>query len=205
MLEVITIILIIALAGLAFNLQTAASVKMQRGGSHRRQAESTMQLSSEQSTIDLIGEKTYKEMTERIDEILQKHSHQQCMTLNLTCGPDTKEGAAELHSLLPGTELQLNQCTEGGVDWIDVYAAGARIGRLALLEASSVREISKTNYIRGAYVAEQNCYGIENSHRMALIVFYESKSLTRSTIGELFSRRRPSSLANPGKTGICEN
>ena len=205
MLEVITIILIIALAGLAFNLQTAASVKMRRTDSRRRKAESVMHAAGEQRTIDLIGEKTYKEMTERIDDILQKHSHQQCMTLNLTCGPDTKEGAAELHSLLPGTQLQLNQCTEGGVDWIDVYAAGARIGRLALLEASSVREISKANYIRGAYVAEQNCYGIEDSHRMALIIFYESKSLTRQSVSEFFFQRKPSSPVNPGKAEICEN
>ena len=32
------------------------------------------------------------------------------------------------------------------------------------------------NHIRGAYVAEQNCYGIEDSLQLRIIIFYEPKS-----------------------------
>lgn len=205
MLEVITIILIIALAGLAFNLQTAASVKRHREDKQRKVAESALRCDSEQRTIDLIGEDTYNDMTRRIDKILRDHCRQQCVTLNLTCGPDSKEGSQQLHSILPGTELMLNRCEEGGVDWVDVYAGGARIGRLALLEAQTINEIAKLNYIKGAYVAEQNCYGIEDSHRLAIIIFYEPKSYSPTALSEIFRFGKSRSAEKPGKTQICEN
>lgn len=130
---------------------------------------------AEKRTIDLIGEKAYCEMTERIDALLLRHKGQLCESIPLTCGPGTQAAADELHSLLPGMPLELTLCSEAGVAMIDVYSNGERIGRFALESAAIVRNLMQGNSLKGAYVAEQNCFGIEGSHQLAVIIFYEPK------------------------------
>lgn len=48
---------------------------------------------------------------------------------------------------------------------------------MALLDALEISEIMENNHIRGAYVSEQNCYGIEDSHQIGIILFYEPKEV----------------------------
>lgn len=126
-------------------------------------------------TIDLIGHKAYVEMTERINRIMHRHGSQNSATVSLTCGPDTLDGAHELHRLLPGQPLKLVSCRAEGVDTIDIYFNGVRIGRLALEEAETILTIMRENSITAAYVAEQNCFGRIGSHQMDIIVFYEPR------------------------------
>lgn len=206
MYETILIILILILATIAFNLTSAQSIKAKRQAQMYKRAASAMKDDNpDQKTIDLIGEEAYKAMTERIDKILRIHSHEPCITLNLTCGPDTREGSTELHTILPGTPLQLNMCKEGGVETVDIYNNGSRIGRLALLEAMTIKEIMKKNTIRAAYVAEQNCYGIEDSLQMAIIVFYEPKTKTKPTFTQAFTDFKEKRPKDIGIIDICEN
>lgn len=127
-------------------------------------------------TIELIGEAAYNEMTRRIDTIASRHADQMNVTVGLTCGPDTFDGAHELHRLLPGQPVKLVACRAEGVDTIDVYFNGVRIGRLALNEANDINSLLKHNKIAGAYVAEQNCFGKIGSHQMDLIIFYEPRN-----------------------------
>ncbi len=175
MYELILIILIVALAAVAFNMQARFETRLKRDEKRTQMIEELRARHEDLRTVDLIGEKAYHDMTDRIDRILREHCHQQCLTLEMTCGPDNRCCAEELHKLLPGDELCLEPCRESGVEWIDVYSNGMRIGRLALLEAGAVRDTMKSNHIRGVYVAEQNCYGIEDSHKISLIMFYEPK------------------------------
>lgn len=187
-------------------MATSSSVRSKRTEQRRAAAEAAMtNTNSSQRTIDLIGEEAYNAMTERIDKILREHSHEPCVTLSLTCGPDTEEGAKELHSILPGTPIQLTLCNEGGVDTVDVYNNGLRIGRFALLEAMTIYEIMKNNVLRAAFVAEQNCYGIQDSLQLAIIVFYEPKTKTKPSLTQLFSHKKQKTASNSGSIEICEN
>lgn len=198
MIEVILITIIIFSVITVFQVQTrimtenrrrerAARAFAEYNRMHDNRAQTETQ--ADARTIDLIGEEAYKEMTARIDALLARHGNQRCVSLELTCGPDTKAGAKELHSLLPGMRLELNICSEGGTRLVDVYSNGTRIGRLALSEASVLTSLMEGNSLKGAYVAEQNCYGLEDSHQMAVIVFYEPRKeesgRTASSSGEL--------------------
>lgn len=148
-------------------------------------------------TIELIGEDAFRKMSERIDEILRSNAGRQALTLDLTCGPDTPEGAETLHTLLPGTSLQLVSCQENGVDMIDIYTDGRRIGRLALSEVETLRSIMKENSLRTAYVAEQNCYGIENSHTMSIVIYYEPRNECKTHISHYAKNLLRSNGATP--------
>lgn len=179
MVDFLLILIILMASGVAFNLQARHQVRARREAARRRCAREILRGQTGDAgydhTIDLIGEEEFHRMTERVDHIRKRHGHQPCMRLNLTCGPDTTAGADELHHILPGMPLRLTLCTEGGVNWIDVYFNGPRIGRLALMESMILRDAMRSNYVRGAYVAEQNCFGIEDSHLLSIIVFLEKK------------------------------
>ncbi|MDE5644570.1 MAG: hypothetical protein K2I45_02890 [Muribaculaceae bacterium] len=175
MVDVVIICIVVIAAGVAFCLQARHDMLATRKMLSHERFEQLKKESSESRTIDLIGEDAYHDMTARIERIIELHGHQACQTFALTCGPDTAEGSRELHRILPGCPLRLCMCREDGVDWIDVYCNGARIGRMALLDACEITDIMTTNHIRGAYVSEQNCYGVEDSHQIGIIIFYEPK------------------------------
>jgi hypothetical protein len=177
MADVIIICIVIIAAGVAFCLQARHDMLATRRLLSHERFEHLKEQCSETRTIDLIGEEAYHDMTARIERIIELHGHQACQTFTLTCGPDSADGSRELHRILPGCQLRLCACREDGVDWIDVYCNGARIGRMALLDALEISEIMENNHIRGAYVSEQNCYGIEDSHQIGIILFYEPKEV----------------------------
>lgn len=206
MLEFVIAILILMIALVAFNLEMKRSLKAKREVQRRAESERILRPNDAESrTIDLIGEQAYDEMTRNIDEILRRHGHQKCISFDLTCGPDTLEGSDRLHRLLPGTPLQLMLCSEGGVDWVDVYDGGARIGRLALLEAAILKETMRTNHLRAAYVAEQNCFGIEDSHQLSVIVFYDPKEVSKPHLTEVFARKPETEPGTLDSKHICPN
>lgn len=156
-------------------------------------------------TIELIGKEEYSKMTARIEDVIDRHRGQNCTTVSLTCGPDTFDGAHELHRLLPGQPLNLVSCSAGGVDTIDVYFNGARIGRLALADEEKVRDILNGSRMTGAYVAEQNCYGLIGSHRMELIIFTEPLE-RRSRLSKAYTHAlRMLATRRPVTENICQN
>lgn len=160
----------------AFSRSMALRERKQRADA-RRLAEleklDSLTRNPNQRTVDLIGKDAYSRMTQRINTVLQMHKRHKSITLTLTCGPDSRSGAEELHSILPGEKVEVNMTTEAGVEWTDVYSRGVRIGRFGLLADGLLRQISSANAIKGAYVAEQNCYGIENSCQLSVIFFFE--------------------------------
>lgn len=206
MTDIILILFIVILASLTFALQTRYEIRKRREARNRERLEALKETTGDRRTIDLIGEEAYHDMTRRIEEILERHSHQNCINLTLTCGPDTVDGAHELHSLLPGYPIKLVNCSEGGVETVDVYYNGCRVGRFALLDAMTIRRLMSRNHIRGAYVAEQNCYGIINSHQLAIIIFYEpiEKVDTLATAKSLIFRHRDTKN-NTKASDFCQN
>lgn len=208
MYEIILILIVLATVCVAFNLQTAIDARRLRqeitDTSHTSAATDTDE--TESRTIDLIGREAYRAMTERIDGILRKHAHHPCLSLDLTCAPTDRDGADELHRLLPGAELHLLTCNQGGVGWIDVYSNGLRVGRLALLEADAVGKILRCNHVCGVYVSEQNCFGIEDSHRLSLIIFYEDKQAEeRQSIPAPSKSRSSDTALHPAPVDFCKN
>lgn len=207
MMDILIVISIMLLAGIAFNYEARLQVRMRRVQQEFKSARDRGNDSYEHGqsdvtgTIELIGEEAYKKMTDRIDLILRTHGGQPSISLSLSCGPDSADGEEELHKMLPGDEVQLLLCCEEGVHWVDVYYNGFRVGRLALLGSEAVRDLLNACDIRAAYVAEQNCFGIEDSYDLRIIVFYEPKKR------EERSRQTAATEIRAASKGleICEN
>ncbi|MDE6006799.1 MAG: hypothetical protein K2G67_04525 [Muribaculaceae bacterium] len=176
MIDALIIIGILAMAGIAFNIRNLREIDDRHSDERTEQEIEDPEL---KRTIKLIGERAYKEMTQRIDVIMNRHSDDRNRTISLTCGPDTFDGAHELHGLLPGQALKLVSCRSEGVDTIDVYFNGVRIGRLALNEVQSINSLLTSNKIVGAYVAEQNCFRKIGSHQMDIIIFYKPRKVEK--------------------------
>lgn len=123
-------------------------------------------------TQKLIGEKQYQEMVKTVDKIRDKHSTDQCVVVSITAGPNTKSAERELHHLLPGQPLHLQKVSLSGMDCVDVYSNGQRVGRLMLGDADIVIKLMKSSSLTGVYVAEQNCYGDNNLLSLRIIVFH---------------------------------
>lgn len=132
----------------------------------------------ETRTRILIGDDVYAEMSRRVDELLESHISDQCVTVQLTAGSECAEASKRLHALLPGDRLTLCRNVEEGVAMIDVYSDGYRIGRLLLGDAETVFDVMRESHITGVYVAEQNCYGDCPYVAMKIIVFH-SPALAR--------------------------
>lgn len=184
MIDTIIILGILAIAGIAFNIQNRRAIADKRGNGNPDKSEEDPEI---RHTIDLIGKGAYKEMTERIERIMKEHSGHKNCRLSLTCGPDTFDGAHELHSLLPGQPVKLLHCRAEGVETIDVYYNGVRIGRLALNEARHLLSLLEHNSIIAAYVAEQNCYRKIGSHQMDIIVFYKQREKEKKDYHKIYS------------------
>lgn len=205
-------ILIIALAALIFNIDNAYKIRRRRvekllyankrAANSRDKENKTASSDEDIRTIELIGETAYRNMNERIEKIMCRHSSHRCLSLNMTCGPDTKDGSTELHHILPGEEVKLILCSERGLKSVDVYHNGIRIGRLTLLESQSIRNILTSNHIRGAYVAEQNCYEID-ALDLRLIIFYEQKNNSLGKKTENYKFEQALKLNN--NLEICQN
>ena len=176
-----------------------------RAGRKGRREDAENAGEADERTIELIGEEEFREMSRRIDSIMRRHAGHHGVTLQLTCGPDTKAGADNLHSILPGSPLHLVLCREGGVEWIDVYHCGDRIGRLALNEAALVMQLIKSNEIKAVYVAEQNCYGIEGSHKMIIIIFYVHQQDMDKSRAQSDAKRRLARCDGTRFLEICQN
>lgn len=205
MTDIILIIAIIGIAALAFNLQTRHEIRIRREERRRARIEAIRDECADARTIDLIGEEAYREMTDRISRVLKKHKEDACLFVNLTCGPDSREGSEELHRLLPGMELSLVPCSQEGLECVDVYHNGARVGRLTLTEADTLYGTMSDNRVMGAYVAEQNCYGIEDSHQMGIIVFYEPKENRSRVLKEMREAARRYAKKGIMAADICQN
>lgn len=199
MIELILIILIIATSAIVFDLQNRRQRQARREARRLARLDELRRNGADMHTVGLIGEEAYNAMTIRINHILDKHKMQPCISVKLTIGPDTKAAARRLHKILPGEEVKLNLCSEQGVKYVDVYSKGERIGRLTLMENLIVRETMETNHLRGAYVAEQNCYGIKDSHELSVIIFYEPKDCTAE------HETRPQNAMGKMRADICEN
>lgn len=137
-------------------------------------------------TRSLIGDDTYDRMVKTVDNIWKKHKTDQCISVAITAGPNSREAEQELHHLLPGQQLQLHRLVQSSMDCVDVYSNGYRVGRLLLGDAESVIRIMKTSSITGAYVAEQNCFGDCSHLSLRIIVFHAP---ARRAVPELSSQK----------------
>lgn len=129
---------------------------------------------AERQTRRLIGNEAYDNMTKVVDGILKHHRFDRSVTVMLTSGPENSEAAAELHRLLPGDSLCLRRTTDKGLDMINVYSKGLRIGRLMLGDADAVSAVMDSAVLTGCYVAEQNSYGDCDTSSVGIIVFHSS-------------------------------
>lgn len=138
------------------------------------------------STRSLIGDEAYEEMTRRVDTLLSIHRCDESVAVCLTSGPDNRPEADELHHLLPGEPVKLTRNDENGVECVDVYSRGFRIGRLMLADAEIAIEVMRDSMITGVYVAEQNCYGDCEDIAMRLVIFHcpERRHISSAIIDE---------------------
>lgn len=162
---------------------------------------------SDTHTIDLIGREAFDAMNDRIEQILNTHKTHLCISVRLTCGTQSEQGREQLHRILPGMPVELLPSVEDGIDWIDVFSEGKHIGRFALMETMLIRDCMESNHIRGAYVAEQNCFGIPESHELSIIIFYEPKEYASSEESIQSMGMTPEIEATSARdiSQICEN
>lgn len=150
---------------------------------------------AEMRTRRLIGDEAFDKMSENVDKILERHRADRSVNVQLTAGPDTPEGSAELHKLLPGDPLWLRKTVEGGMDVVDVYSGGFRIGRLMLGDAARVISVMDSAVVTGSYVSEQNGFGDCDEISLGIVVFH-------STPQEYEARREQDADSRPWRITI---
>lgn len=111
-------------------------------------------------------------MTARIADIISNHRCDSTRTVALTGGPESEEGAARLHDLLPGDSLHLRDSSAPGVARVNVYSDDILIGHLLLEDAERALSVMHSMLVTGVYVAEQNCYGDVDAVALNVIIFY---------------------------------
>ena len=177
MLQVFLISTVVFFALVAF--QVGAQIKAERRREQRKKVVCEGFDAASQATIQLIGREAYDEMTERIDRLLAAHANDSCVTVNLTCGSERREGSDRLHSILPGEPVTLAANTQGGLERVDVYSEGICIGSLLLVDAERALDTMRTKNVSGAFVAEQNGYGMSQGVALRVIIFYTSRETER--------------------------
>lgn len=126
----------------------------------------------EAATRQLIGDEAYEKMVARVDEVIRRHQRDNCISVALTSGPDNEKGWKELNRILPGDPVWLKKSSHDGVDCVDVFSGGFRIGRLMLTAAGKVFDVLDNAIVTGSYVAEQNSWGDSNVVAMRIIIFH---------------------------------
>lgn len=134
---------------------------------------------AEASTRKLIGDSAYEKMVKRVDRVLSRHSSDRCMSVPMTCGPESKRGWSELNSLLPGDPLWLRQSMDAAHPCVEIYSGGYRIGKILDDDAVSIIPVIHSHELTGAYVAEQNSYGDSDVASMRIILFFRLSEAKR--------------------------
>lgn len=127
----------------------------------------------DEETRQVLGESAYMTMTERVAEIMRRHSSDRCIAVSLTSGAAAGKGADELHHLLPGDPLWLKPSDNEGINSVGVYSGGYKVGDLMLLDADAALEVLKEHNVTGSYVCEQNCYEYYDKVSLRIIIFFE--------------------------------
>lgn len=115
---------------------------------------------------------SHEDITQKVNHLITRHKADKCITVALTSGAASREASLRLHSLLPGDPLCLRRNVEGGLELVDVYSDGYRVGRLLLGDAENAFKVMRDSIMTGAYVAEQNCYGDPSSVDLKIILFF---------------------------------
>lgn len=167
--NIIYVMLILALVGtIGFNIareEKSLDEKLRAGGGDSPAAR----------TRRLLGEKKYSRMVENVDSVVYTHRGDEFITVGLTSGTDTGEGARRLHELLPGDPLFLHRADCDDLKTVDVYSEGRRVGRLLLDDALTAEGLMDKKSVTGVYVAEQNSFGACDHTRLSLIIFYTDR------------------------------
>ena len=116
--------------------------------------------SDEERTRSLLGDELYDDMVWRVEEVLARHASDSSQTMLLDTGPESHEGHTVLHSLLPGDMLELEMLEDQAA--VGVRAEGELIGLVHGGGARKVTRLMQLGLVTGAYVAEQNCYGMSD-------------------------------------------
>ncbi|MCM1291130.1 MAG: hypothetical protein NC201_02740 [Prevotella sp.] len=166
--EFLFILLAIALIMVAATLQARNKQKLYNNLEDNNENQSNI----DQNTQEILGHSAYVTMTERVAEIMRRHSKDRCIAVSLTSGVADGKGADELHHLLPGDPLYIKPAQDDGIDAVGVYSGGYKIGDLLLLDAEAVLEVLRTSTITGTYVCEQNCYEYYDKVALKIILFF---------------------------------
>lgn len=126
--------------------------------------------SDEERTRSLLGDELYDDMVWRVEEVLARHASDSSQTMLLDTGPESHEGHTVLHSLLPGDMLELEMLEDQAA--VGVRAEGELIGLVHGGGARKVTRLMQLGLVTGAYVAEQNCYGMSDDVALKVIVFF---------------------------------
>lgn len=123
-------------------------------------------------TRRLIGDEAFELMRRRVASLLRIHSADRSTSLWLSGCPGDSTGWRELHSLLPGMPVRLEDVSHDGISAVAVYSREVRVGTLLMTEAEKALRLTGSAHLTGAYVAEQNSYGPCDDMSLKIVVFY---------------------------------
>lgn len=153
---------------------------------HERERRFRQQLPEEPEEIDagtrrILGERAYITMTERVAEIMRRHSGDRCIALSLTSGTERGKGADELHHVLPGDPVILKAEEGNDIQEVGVYSGGYKIGEFLLLDAEAALKVMRESEITGTYICEQNCYDYYDKVSVRIIIFFRENPVVVDT------------------------
>lgn len=123
-------------------------------------------------TRRLIGDDAFEHMRARIASLLRIHRSDRSTSLWLSGCPGDNTGWQELHALLPGMPVTLEDVSHDGISAVAVYSRDVRVGTLLMNEAEKALRLTEKAHLTGAYVAEQNSYGPCDDMSLKIVLFY---------------------------------
>lgn len=161
----------------------------------------------EKATRNLLGDDVYDNMVKRVDAVLSRHSGDRSVSIPLTMGPDSLAGEEELHRLLPGDPLWLRKANYDGMDIVEVFSGGFRIGRLLTSDAMRALQVMDNDTVTGSYVSEQNSWGDCDTSFLRLVLFYRPVRSRLALLTDEIRAHSSGMMLNPENFNVkpCEN
>lgn len=137
-------------------------------------AEEGEELEMSAESIDEMGASAVAMMTERVEAIMRRHRRDRCVAVALTEGCESGPGCSELHHLLPGDPVWIQQ-DEKRPDVVNVFSAGYKVGSIDGPDALKALEVLKDRELKATYVCQQDCYEYYDKVAVRLIIFYQAQ------------------------------
>lgn len=156
------------LAGIIMYMRRGRRVDNAKSGGTRTSEDESL-------TRRLIGDEAFERMRTRIASLLRRHSADRSTSLWLSGCPGDSTGWEELHALLPGMPVTLENVSHDGISAVAVYSRDVRVGTLLMNEAEKAIQLTDNAQVTGAYVAEQNSYGVCDDMSLKIVLFYNKE------------------------------